>query len=123
MLARDRCDECLGAIAASHPQHVGAACDCILGELAQVVTWAQHDGLDVALPAQVDQPEAFGLPATGPEVHQQHRMTRTWRTLECAGLRPDSSVARGADRHRGQSEPDGEHDKALAGDHHHDEHE
>ena len=50
-----------GAIAASHAQHVGAACDCILGE-PQVVTWAQHDGLDVALPAQVDQPEAFGLP-------------------------------------------------------------
>ena len=50
--------------------------------------WAQHDGPDVALPAQVDQPEAFGLPATGPEVHQQHRMTRTWRTLSarpCAG--------------------------------------
>jgi hypothetical protein len=40
VLARDRRDECLGAIAASHAQQVGAACDCILGELAQVVAWA-----------------------------------------------------------------------------------
>ena len=69
VLARDRGDECLRAIPASHPEQVGTARDGVLGQLAQVVTWVQDDGLDAALPTQVDQPEPLSLAPTGLEVH------------------------------------------------------
>ena len=44
--ARDRGDQRLGAVAAGHPDHVGAAGDRVLGELQQVVAGRQHHGLD-----------------------------------------------------------------------------
>ena len=120
MLARDRGDECLRSVAASHAEQVGTARDRVLGQLAQVVTWMQDDRLDAVLSTQVDQPEALGLASTGFEVHEQDRVTRTRRPLDCSGCRGRTQrVARRGDRHRGEPKPDREHDKALANDDHH----
>jgi hypothetical protein len=47
----------------------------------------QDDGLDTALPTQVDQPEPLSLAPTGLEVHQQDRVMRSWRALDSSGWR------------------------------------
>ena len=66
----------LGAVAAGHAEHVGAAGHGLLGKPAQVVARTEHDRFDAAPARLLDQVESFDLAATGPGVHEQHRADR-----------------------------------------------
>jgi hypothetical protein len=62
----------LGAVAAGHAEHVGAAGHGLLGKPAQVVARTEHDRFDAAPARLLSQVESFDLAATGSGVHEQH---------------------------------------------------
>jgi hypothetical protein len=73
---RDGGDQRLGAVAAGHPEHVGAAGHGPLGQGEQVVAGGQDHGLDAAPPGLGDQVVALDLAAAGLGVHEQDRPPR-----------------------------------------------
>ncbi len=82
MPGRDRCDERLGAVAARHPENVGAPGDRFFGELEQVVPLVQDDRLDSPLRALIYQVKSLSFSAAGLQVHDQDGIPGRGGTLE-----------------------------------------
>ena len=67
----DRRHERLRAVASRHPDHLRSACDCVFGQLQQIIPALQHDRLDASPPSLTGEVEALRLPAARPQVDDQ----------------------------------------------------
>ena len=103
VLDGDRRDEGLRAVAAGHPQAVGATGDGIAGELLEIEAVVEHHRLDAELVGQLDQTELLDLSTAGPRVADEHRMTGTRDGMGLEGILrvqlPHHGQARRSDRH------------------------
>ena len=102
MLARDRGHQRLGAVAAGHADHVGAARDGVLGQREQVVARRQHDGLDPALDRHSSSRWNFstlpppdrgfmistGVPAGGADGQRRHGGGQVLAPCDASATRP-----------------------------------
>ena len=104
----DRGNQRLRTVAAGHADHVGAPGDSVLGQLEQVIAWAQDDGLDAPLPAFLGEVEPLHLAAPGLRIHDQNGVRRApgLDELRRSGVQlpagPHERIPRGQHRHAAQ---------------------
>ena len=85
VLHRDACEERLRAVTPGHADHVRATRARALGKLSEVASILEQHRLDTALLRLGCEVEAFGLPAAGPRVDDQHPAEGPRRRPRMAG--------------------------------------